>query len=73
MVPASVLKITLCSPVDFTGAEPAHQAGPHHTVLPDSSYSQPKTGRNRAVFFKAVQVIAWRELQDESVWWQGWV
>jgi tryptophan-rich hypothetical protein len=26
-----------------------------------------------AVFSKATQVIAWRELQDESVWRQGWV
>ena len=26
-----------------------------------------------AVFSKATQVIAWRELQDEGVWRQGWV
>jgi tryptophan-rich hypothetical protein len=26
-----------------------------------------------AVFSKATQVIAWRELQDQSVWRQGWV
>jgi tryptophan-rich hypothetical protein len=26
-----------------------------------------------AVFSKATQVIAWRELQDASVWRQGWV
>ena len=26
-----------------------------------------------AVFSKATQVIAWRELQDDSVWRQGWV
>ena len=25
-----------------------------------------------AVFSKAVQVIAWRELQDDGVWRQGW-
>ena len=25
------------------------------------------------VFSKAVQVIAWRELQDDSLWRQGWV
>jgi len=25
-----------------------------------------------AVFSKAVQVIAWRDLQDDSVWRQGW-
>lgn len=26
-----------------------------------------------AVFTKATQVIAWRDLQDDSVWRQGWV
>ncbi len=26
-----------------------------------------------AVFSRAIQVIAWRELQDYSVWRQGWV
>ena len=26
-----------------------------------------------AVFSKATQVIAWRELQDKSVWRRGWV
>jgi tryptophan-rich hypothetical protein len=26
-----------------------------------------------AVFSKATQVITWRELQDDSVWRQGWV
>jgi tryptophan-rich hypothetical protein len=26
-----------------------------------------------AVFSKAVQVIAWRDLQDSKVWRQGWV
>ena len=26
-----------------------------------------------AVFSKAVQIIAWRELQDDEVWRQGWV
>jgi tryptophan-rich hypothetical protein len=26
-----------------------------------------------AVFSKATQVIAWRDLQDDSVWRQGWV
>jgi tryptophan-rich hypothetical protein len=26
-----------------------------------------------AVFSKATKVIAWRELQDDSVWRQGWV
>jgi len=73
MVPACVLKLTLCSPVDFAGAEPARRAGPLHAALPGSSYSRPQTGGNRAVFFKAVQVIAWRELQYAGVWRQGWV
>jgi tryptophan-rich hypothetical protein len=26
-----------------------------------------------AVFSKTTQIIAWRELQDDSVWRQGWV
>jgi tryptophan-rich hypothetical protein len=26
-----------------------------------------------AVFSKAVQMIAWRDLQDDEVWRQGWV
>lgn len=26
-----------------------------------------------AVFSKTTQVIAWRELQDDGVWLQGWV
>ncbi len=26
-----------------------------------------------AVFSKTTQIIAWRELQDDSVWLQGWV
>jgi tryptophan-rich hypothetical protein len=26
-----------------------------------------------AVFSKATQLITWRELQDDSVWRQGWV
>jgi len=26
-----------------------------------------------AVFSKATQIIQWRELQDNSVWRQGWV
>ena len=26
-----------------------------------------------AVFSKVVQVIAWRDLQDDSVWERGWV
>jgi len=26
-----------------------------------------------AVFSKAKQIIAWRELQDDKIWRQGWV
>jgi tryptophan-rich hypothetical protein len=26
-----------------------------------------------AVFSKATRIIAWRELQDDAVWRQGWV
>ena len=26
-----------------------------------------------AIYSKAVQVIAWRELQDNNIWRQGWV
>jgi len=26
-----------------------------------------------AVFSKATKIISWRELQDETVWRQGWV
>ncbi len=26
-----------------------------------------------SVFSKATQIIAWRELQDDGVWRQGWV
>lgn len=26
-----------------------------------------------AVFSKATQIIPWRDLQDDSVWLQGWV
>ena len=26
-----------------------------------------------AVFSQATQVVAWRDLQDDSVWRQGWV
>ena len=26
-----------------------------------------------AVFSKATQIVAWRELQNESIWRQGWV
>jgi hypothetical protein len=39
-------------------------------VLPTDPIEQVEI---EAVFSKAVQVIAWRELQDDGVWRQGWV
>jgi tryptophan-rich hypothetical protein len=39
-------------------------------VLPTDPIDQVEI---EAVFSKAVQVIAWRELQDDGVWRQGWV
>ena len=39
-------------------------------VLPTDPIEQVEI---EAVFSKAVQVIGWRELQDDSVWRQGWV
>jgi tryptophan-rich hypothetical protein len=38
--------------------------------LPTDSIEQVEI---EAVFSKATQVIAWRDLQDETVWRQGWV
>ena len=38
--------------------------------LPSDPIEQVET---EAVFSKATQIISWRELQDESVWRQGWV
>jgi len=38
--------------------------------LPTDPIEQVET---EAVFSKAVQVISWRELQDDAVWLQGWV
>jgi hypothetical protein len=29
--------------------------------------------KSEAVFSKAVRVMGWREVQDDSVWRQGWV
>ena len=26
-----------------------------------------------AIFYKALQMIDWRDLEDDSVWRQGWV
>jgi hypothetical protein len=40
---------------------------------PDDPTAPIESEEIEAVFFKAVQVIAWRDLQDDSVWRQGWV
>ena len=43
-------------------------------VAPDTWPTDPIVSVEiEAVFSKATQVIAWRELQDDSVWRQGWV
>ena len=39
-------------------------------VLPTDPIEQVEI---ESVFSKAVQVIAWRELQNDEVWRQGWV
>ena len=42
-------------------------------VAPDTWHTDPIVSVEiKAVFSKAVQMIAWRELQDDSVWQQGW-
>ena len=42
-------------------------------IQPELPTDPIELGEIAAVFSKAVQEIAWRELQDESVWRQGWV
>ena len=43
-------------------------------LAPDTWHTDPIVSVEiEAVFSKATQVIAWRELQDERVWRQGWV
>ncbi len=43
-------------------------------LAPDTWHTDPILSVEiEAVFSKAVQMIAWRELQDDSVWRQGWV
>lgn len=41
-----------------------------HPALPDDPIESVEI---EAVFSKATQIIAWRELQNDSVWRQGWV
>ena len=42
-------------------------------IQPDDLTASIQTVELEAVFSKAVKVIAWRELQDDSIWRQGWV
>ena len=42
-------------------------------ILPEQPNDPIELVEIEAVFSKAVQVIAWRDLQDETVWRQGWV
>ncbi len=42
-------------------------------IQPDDPTASIQTVELEAVFSKAVKVIAWRELQDDSIWRQGWV
>jgi tryptophan-rich hypothetical protein len=42
-------------------------------IKPDEPTDAVEFVEIEAVFSKATQVIAWRELQDDSVWRQGWV
>ena len=43
-------------------------------LAPDTWHTDPIVSVEiEAVFSKATQVIAWRELQDHSIWRQGWV
>ena len=42
-------------------------------ILPEQLDAPVAMVELEAVFTKATQVIAWRELQDQSVWRQGWV
>ena len=45
----------------------------NRVIQPDEPTDPIQSVEIEAVFSKAVQVIAWRELQDDSVWRQGWV
>ncbi len=42
-------------------------------IQPDDPTDPIELVEIEAVFSKATQVIAWLELQDDSVWRQGWV
>ncbi|PUE28075.1 TIGR02450 family Trp-rich protein [Limnohabitans sp. Jir72] len=42
-------------------------------IQPDQPSDPIESVEIEAVFSKATQTIAWRELQHDSVWRQGWV
>jgi tryptophan-rich hypothetical protein len=42
-------------------------------IQPASPEDQIELVEIESVFSNATQVIAWRELQNDSVWRQGWV
>ena len=45
----------------------------HWVIHPDEPTDPIEQVEIEAIFSKAVQVMAWLELQDDSVWRQGWV
>ena len=42
-------------------------------IQPDIATDPIESVEIESVFSKATQIIAWRELQDDGVWRQGWV
>jgi tryptophan-rich hypothetical protein len=42
-------------------------------IQPELPTDPIETVEIEAVFSNATQVISWRDLQDDSVWQQGWV
>ncbi|WP_310646423.1 TIGR02450 family Trp-rich protein [Limnohabitans sp.] len=42
-------------------------------IRPESPTEPIESVEIEAVFSKATRIIPWRELQDDSVWRQGWV
>ena len=42
-------------------------------IQPDDPTAPIEQVEIEAVFSKATQVIAWRDLKDDSVWRQGWL
>ena len=46
--------------------------GVSRVIQPDDSTAPIESVEIEAVFSKATQVIAWRDLQGDSAWRQGW-